>query len=152
MRVTTRGRYGLRVVMELAACRGRGPMTASAIARNQGISGKYVRVLAARLGAAGIVTAVRGPRGGYALTREPSAITAREVVAALEGPLAPVACVHDALSCPRSRRCAARDVWCDVARAVDGVLASLTMDELAARHTVKQQRAAPGRDARGVES
>jgi Rrf2 family cysteine metabolism transcriptional repressor len=138
MRVSTRGRYGLRVMMELAGNHGRGPMLAEAVAKNQGISAKYIHVLVAGLRSAGLVRTVRGPSGGYELARKPDRITALDVVSALEGRSAPVECVADASSCPRADRCAARDVWCDVASAVDGVLAGLTLEELAARQRAKR--------------
>lgn len=140
MKISTRGRYGLRVMMELAGNYGRGPLLAGAIAESQGISGKYIHTLATGLRSAGLVRAVRGPGGGYELARRPSAITALDVVSALEGRTAPVSCVADASKCPRARRCAARDVWCDVARAVDRILSGLTIEQLAALQRAKQER------------
>lgn len=139
MKMSTRGRYGLRVMMELAGNYGRGPLPADAIARSQDISGKYIHVLATGLRSAGLVRAVRGPNGGYELARRPSAITALDVVSALEGRTTPVGCVADASCCPRAGRCAARDVWCEVASAVDRVLSRLTIGQLAARQRARQE-------------
>lgn len=137
MKMSTKGRYGLRVMMELAGHYGRGPMPTDAIARNQGISGKYIHLLVMGLRSAGLVRTVRGPSGGYELSKAPASITALDVVSALEGRSAPVECVADATSCTRAGRCAARDVWCDVASAVDGVLSALTLEQLAARQRAK---------------
>ena len=137
MRMSTKGRYGLRVMMELAGNYGRGPMPVGTIARNQAISGKYIHLLVMGLRLAGLVRTVRGPSGGYELAKPPSSITALDVVSALEGRSAPVECVADASSCPRAGRCAARDVWCDVASAVDGVLSGLTLERLSARQRAK---------------
>lgn len=131
MRMSTRGRYGLRVMMELASRFGSGPVQVEAIARSQDISAKYIHVLVAGLKLSGLVRAVRGPSGGYELTRDPSSITALDVVHALEGRSSPAPCVADRGACPRSGRCAARDVWCDVAFAIDQVLADLTLSDLA---------------------
>ena len=139
MKMSTKGRYGLRVMMELADHYGRGPMPVDAIARNQEISGKYIHLLAIGLRSAGLVRTVRGPSGGYELTKNPSSVTALDVVAALEGRSGPVECVADASSCPRADRCAVRDVWCDVASAVDGVLSGLTLEQLAARQRAKAE-------------
>lgn len=139
MKMSTRGRYGLRVMMELAGSYGRGPVPAGVIAGNQGISGNYIHLIVTGLRSAGLVRTARGPGGGYELTRDPASITALEVISALEGRTAPVDCVADGASCPRSGRCAARDLWCEVAGAVDGVLSAVTLDRLAAR-----QRAAGG--------
>lgn len=129
-------------MMELSRHYGHGPVAVDVIARNQEISGKYIHVIATGLRAAGLVRAIRGPNGGYELTREPSAITALDVVSALEGKSAPVDCVADATSCPRSGQCAARDVWCEVASAVDGVLSGLTLEQLAARQRAKREEPA----------
>ena len=142
MKMSTKGRYGLRVMIELASHFGRGPMLVDAIAKSQGISSKYIHVLVTGLKSAGLVRAVRGPNGGYELTRSPSRITALEVVSTLEGRSAPVECVENDSSCPRAGRCAARDVWCEVASAVDGVLASLTLDQLATKQQAKQEEPA----------
>ena len=137
MRMSTRGRYGLRVMMELASHFGRGPMPVDAIAQNQEISGNYIHVLIPGLKSAGLVRAVRGPSGGYELTRDPSSVTALDVISALEGKTAPVECVADSSSCPRASRCAARDMWCEVASAVDGVLSDLTLAQLAMKQRAK---------------
>lgn len=137
MRISTKGRYGLRVMMELADHYGRGPMPVDAIAGNQDISGKYIHILVMGLRSAGLVRTVRGPNGGYELTKAPGSITALDVVSALEGKSIPVECVADATSCPRAGRCAARDVWCVVASAVEGVLSGLTLEQLAARQRAK---------------
>jgi Rrf2 family transcriptional regulator, cysteine metabolism repressor len=137
MKISTRGRYGLRVMMELAGHYGQGPLAVDSIAASQGISGKYIHVLVTGLRSSGLVRTVRGPSGGYELTRKPSAITALDVVSALEGSSAQVDCVVHATSCPRAGRCAARDVWCEVASAVDGVLSGYTLDQLCANQQAK---------------
>ncbi|MFH1039473.1 MAG: RrF2 family transcriptional regulator [PVC group bacterium] len=141
MKMSTRGRYGLRVMVELAINFGHGPVPVETIAKNQEISGKYIHVLAIVLRSAGLIRAVRGPSGGYKLARPPSKITALEVVSVLEGKNVPVECVADALSCPRAARCATRDVWCEVASAVDSVLSGLTLEQLAARQRAKHDDA-----------
>ena len=137
--MSTKGRYGLRVMMDLASHYGQGPIPVEVIARNQNISGKYIHVLVTALRSAGLVRTIRGPSGGYELARKPNAITALDVVSALEGKSAPVECVVDASSCPRAGRCAARDVWCAVDSAVDRVLSGLTLDQLSARQRAKQE-------------
>ena len=138
MKMSTKGRYGMRVMMDLAKSYGEGPVLVDEIAKSQGISGKYIHVLVKGLRTAGLILAVRGRSGGYALAKKPSAITLRDIVTAMEGRTAPVDCVADRKACPRSGRCAARDVWCDVAAAIDGVLSSLTLDHLLARQRAKK--------------
>ncbi|MBE0569495.1 MAG: RrF2 family transcriptional regulator [Deltaproteobacteria bacterium] len=139
MKMSTRGRYGLRVMMELAANYGRGPLPVDNISKNQGISGKYIHLLVTSLRTAGLVRTVRGPNGGYELAKNPSAITALDVVSVLEGWNAPVECVVDVDSCPRAGRCAARDLWRDVASAVDGVLSAHSLARLSASQRAKQE-------------
>lgn len=133
MRMSTKGRYGLRVMMELAANYGQGPLSVDVIATKQGISRKYIHFLMTGLKTAGLIRPVRGPNGGFELNKDPSAISALDVISVLEGWKAPVECVVDARSCPRSGRCAAREVWCDVAEAVDSVLSGRTLAELSSK-------------------
>ena len=139
MKMSTKGRYGLRVMMELAGNYGGGPIAVDVIAKNQGISGKYIHVLVNGLRSAGLLRAVRGPNGGYKLAREPASITVLDVITALEGNNAPVACVIDALCCARAGSCAARDVWCEVASAIDRVMSDITLEKLVARQSSKTQ-------------
>ncbi len=139
MKMSTKGRYGLRVMIELANHYGQGPIPVETIARNQNISGKYIHLIVMGLRSAGLVRSVRGPNGGYELTRTPDKVTALDVVAALEGRSTPVECVADTASCSRADRCAARDVWCDIASAVDGILSARTLEQLAAKQRAKDE-------------
>jgi len=106
MKMSTRGRYGLRVMMELALHHGKGPVPVETIANNQEISGKYIHNLMSSLHSAGLARTVRGPKGGYELARPPSEITALDAVEALEGKNVLMECVADASSCRRAGRCA----------------------------------------------
>jgi Rrf2 family protein len=135
MKVSTKGRYGLRIMMELALNHGGGPMLVSTIAQNQALPGKYIHVLVGGLKAAGLVRAVRGPNGGLELAREPAAITPLDVVSALEGRLTAVDCAGEA--CERGDNCVAREVWCDLAAAMEASLSRHTLAELAERQRAK---------------
>lgn len=139
MKMSTRGRYGLRVMIELACAWGQGPTLVDTIAQNQEISANYLHLLLASLRTAGLVRATRGPKGGYELARAPGAITALDVVSALEGQISPSECVTDAPCCSRSNGCVAREVWCEVALAVERVLAERTLEQLASRHRALQE-------------
>jgi len=139
MKVSSRGRYGLRVMIELASQFGSGPVLVDEIAKKQEISGKYIHVIVSGLKSAGLVRSVRGPNGGYELTRSPSRITAFDVISALEGKSAPAHCVLDASSCPRSGSCASRDVWCQVASVVDVVLSTLSLEQIVKRQCAKDE-------------
>lgn len=133
MRMSTKGRYGLRVMMELASNHGRGPLPVDIIATKQGISRKYIHFLMTGLKNAGLIRPVRGPNGGFELTRDPASISALDVITVLEGWNAPVECVVDAKSCSRSGRCATREVWCNVTTAVNQVLSGCSLAELSSK-------------------
>ncbi len=137
MKMSTRGRYGLRVMLELALRDGEGPIPVEEIASSQEISAHYIHLLIPALRRAGLVRARRGPKGGCLLSRPSSEITLLEAVEAVEGKTAPVECVGAGNSCAKSGGCAAREVWAEVAVAVEGVLGKTTLEELAQR----QQRA-----------
>ncbi|UCF79241.1 MAG: RrF2 family transcriptional regulator [Candidatus Eiseniibacteriota bacterium] len=129
MRLSTRARYGLRAILQLAEGFKSGPVPASVIAREQGVSAKYLHALLTVLKSAGLVRSVRGTGGGYALTRPPSRIRISEVVQALEGPLSLVECVGDERGCERAERCAARDIWLALSNAIESTLSSLTLED-----------------------
>jgi len=98
----------------------------------------YLENLMGALRAAGLVSTVRGMHGGYYLAKPPSEIRLSQIVAALEGSMAPVECVDDPKSCRRAESCVARDIWSEVKQAIEGVLESTTLEELARRHREKQ--------------
>src|SRR5512138_5976 len=108
MRISTKGRYGLRAMIELAVNHGGRPVPINAIAANQAISLKYLHAILALLRKAKLVRSARGRAGGYLLARSPAEITVGQIVRALEGPVAVVECVKDRRHCPRSAICDSR--------------------------------------------
>jgi Rrf2 family protein len=137
MKVSTKGRYGLRIMLELAMRHGSGPVLVSTIAEHQALPSKYIHVLVGGLKAAGLVRAVRGPNGGLELGRDPARITPLDVVAALEGRIAPVDCVAEAAGCARGEACVAREVWSELGAAMEEALARHTLAELAERQRTR---------------
>ena len=137
MKVSTRVRYGVRLMLELALNYGSGQMRLRDIAQRQEVSGKYLEHLVAALKAAGLVRGMRGRHGGYVLARPPSEIPLNEIHAALEGSLAPVECVDDPEVCSREKLCVARDIWCEVTNAMRKVLESTTLQDLVDRQHEK---------------
>jgi len=111
------------------------------IASRQQISQRYLEHLITPLIAVGIMTSTRGPRGGVSLARPPEEITLDEVIHLVEGSVAPVKCVSNPEMCQRSHLCATRDVWDEVRKAIDGVLASITLRDLVERQKSKEQTA-----------
>ena len=132
MQVSTRGRYGLRAMLELARAFGQAPVLMSTVAERQGVSRKYLHTLLTALKAAGLVRSVRGAGGGFILTRPPEEISLSEILRVLEGPLSLVDCVADKRACDRSNHCPARRVWQELADAIKNVLDNVTLGDLAA--------------------
>lgn len=129
MKATAKVRYGLQLMIELALSHGRGPVLVPTIAERQGLPGKYLHVLLGSLKAAGLVRAQRGPAGGCELSRHPAAITALEILEALEG--RPVA--EDEASVSPGARVVA-ELGSRLAAAEQEVLRGTTLAHLAARH------------------
>ena len=140
MKLSTRGRYGLRFVLELARRFGDGPIFLGDIARKQDISEKYLGQLVIPLKNADLIRSQRGAHGGYMLTREPSAITLRQVVEAVEGSLALVECVDHPETCSRSNGCIHRDVWARVTECISGTLESITLQDLVDRSKKRSRK------------
>jgi Rrf2 family transcriptional regulator, cysteine metabolism repressor len=136
MKLSTRSRYGLRALMELAEHYGEGAISVSVIADQQGISQKYLDTLFNSLKVAGLAMSRRGPGGGWQLTRPPSEIRLSEVLPALEGSFALVQCVDFPHTCASTPTCAAREVYVAIHDAILGVLESTTLDQLEKRHEV----------------
>ena len=130
MRVSTKGDYGIRALVELAQHCGEGPVQSAEIARRQCIPEPYLDQLLTTLRRAGFIRSVRGPQGGHALLREPASIRLSEVIEALEGSLSPIACLDDA-RCSKPGICAQRDVWEQVRRATQEILSGVSIADLA---------------------
>jgi Rrf2 family protein len=130
MRITTKGSYGLRAMVDLASQNGDGPMLMGAIAERQEVSRKYLHALLTALKAAGLVRSVRGSGGGYCLTRDPAEITVGEVLRALEGPVLLRDCVQDDTACRRSMGCITRRLWEVLSHEIEERLNSVTLRDL----------------------
>ena len=137
MRLSTKGRYGVRALVDIAINGDDGPVLLKDIAKRQGISAQYLEHLVAPLIRAGVLRSIRGAKGGIALAKLPEEIKLSRVIEVLEGSVAPVECVDNAALCARSDECAARDVWIDIKAAIMGVLESLTVKDLMERQKAK---------------
>jgi len=138
MKLSTRGQYGTRAMLELALLYGEGPVLLKDIAGRQDIPTSYLENLMVALRAAGLIATVRGMHGGYYLAKPPSEIRLSQIITALEGSVAPVECVDDPNRCRRAESCVARDIWSEVKQAIEGVLESITLEDLAQRYREKQ--------------
>lgn len=133
MRLSTRGRYGLRAMYDLALHYGEGPIPLKATAERQGVSEHYLEQLAACLRRAGLITSSRGAQGGYELARHPWEITIGDVVRALEGALDPAECVSEdgpTDACGRADECTMRLVWKKLKDCMNRVLDSISLQDL----------------------
>ena len=139
MKLSTRARYGTRALLDVALHHSDGPVLLKDIAHRQEISLPYLEHLIAPLIVAGIVRSTRGARGGISLLKPPSEIKLSEVLDTLEGSIAPVECISDPKVCSRSGSCATRDVWGELKEAMNGVLGSLTLQDLVERQKKKEQ-------------
>lgn len=131
LKVSTKGRYGLRAMVELAGHYGNGPVMMSEISRSQDLSRKYLHALLTNLREAGLVRSALGAKGGYYLSKPPTEIRVREIVEALEGPLSIVECVTDQTACAKTEDCATRRMWTRLSSAITATLDSISLDELA---------------------
>ncbi len=133
MKLSTRSRYGVRMMVDLADHYGGNPVFLKDIACRQEISEKYLSLIVIPLRGAGLIQSTRGARGGYALSRKPSEITVLDILKALEGDISLVDCVGDEKGCRQSGECATRDVWDALSRSISDTLASVTLAELVER-------------------
>lgn len=132
MKLSTKGKYGVRAIFEIARKYGKGPITIKEIADRQRISFSYLEQILNRLGRAGLIESVRGPGGGYLLGRKPTALTIGDVVRALEGPIALSHCLEpgEYEECYQAEDCVARMVWAKVGAKIEEALDSITFESL----------------------
>jgi Rrf2 family cysteine metabolism transcriptional repressor len=141
IRLSTKGRYGTRSMLELALRRGQGPVLIKDVAEAQQIPVKYLEHVLTLLRVAGLVKAYRGPRGGYVLARAPKDIDLREILEALEGPLALVHCVEIPDECPRYATCITQDIWGELTSKIREVMEGYTLERLVQLHLSKLEAA-----------
>ncbi len=130
MKLSTRVRYGVRLMVELAERYGEGPVFLKDIAAVQGISEKYLSLIVIPLRSAGLVYSARGANGGYTLSRDPKTITLKDVVVILEGEPCLVDCVRDPSVCNRTSRCSSRGVWQRVGDRISEALSEVSLAQM----------------------
>ncbi len=130
MKLSTRTRYGMRAIIELAQHEGKRPLQLKAIADRQDISVKYLEQLMSILRSSGFVRSVRGSKGGYTLARAAEEIRLSDIFRCLEGPVTTTECTVDEDCCKRSSDCVARELWMEVENAIQGVLSTQTLADM----------------------
>ncbi|MFO7536115.1 MAG: Rrf2 family transcriptional regulator [Kiritimatiellia bacterium] len=142
MKVTTRGRYGLRILLDVALNQERGAVTLGDISKRQKVSRKYLWQIVNPLKAAGLLHVTRGTHGGYVLARAPEAISLLDVVAILEGAVSVVGCLGAPDACERSSACIARLAWGEVEAELTKALRRITLKQLIRKYHDAQGGAA----------
>jgi Rrf2 family protein len=130
MKISTKGRYGIRAMVELARNYGNGPLLMSTIAERQEFSRNYLHALLSSLKTAGLVRSVRGSGGGYILAKAPAKINLWEILRVLEGSLALVECVDDGGICSRSSKCRLRGIWRSLSDSLEKQLKEINLQDL----------------------
>ena len=133
MKLSTRSRYGTRLMLDMAQHYGEGPIQLWEIAKRQDVSVKYLEQIIIPLKRAGYIKSVRGPKGGHILTKPPNRITVGEIVALLEDSTCLVECCEDIKICKRIDICPTRLIWKDVSEMIFDRLQSITLAELVER-------------------
>ena len=138
MKISTKGRYALRLMADIAQQGSGEPVSLRDAARRQGLSDKYLEQIVTPLARAGLVRSVRGAGGGYLLTRAPEEYAVGGILRTLEGSLTPVSCVETGACCGRAEQCVTREVWEQIAAAVSSVVDHTTLQDLVNRAKMRQ--------------
>jgi Rrf2 family cysteine metabolism transcriptional repressor len=150
MRLSTRGEYASRAMLELSLHYDAGPLHIREISEAQNIPLRFLEQILLLLKRAGYLKSRKGQGGGYGLSKPPSSITVAEVIRVMDGPLAPIDCVsvmaHE--TCPMERTCGLRWLWKDVRDAVAGILETTTFADLVARSGLSRRAGRPARRRR----
>lgn len=130
MKLSTKGRYGLKAMFELSLNQNEGPVSLKVIAKKQNISDQYLEQLFSALKKAGLVKSVRGAQGGYLLNREPKDITVGDILTVLEGPVSLSDCLLDDEICENSNICVTKVVWEKIKKGIEDVIESITLQDM----------------------
>jgi len=140
VKISTKGRYGLRAMIDLAVTGRNGtPVYLSDIAKRQGVSEKYLEHIFSALHKGDVVKAQRGRKGGYLLSRTPDRITVHDIITVLEGPCTVADCVDNTSVCDKSSICITRDIWSKLGTAIRDILTSYTLASLVEMQQLKNQ-------------
>jgi len=145
VRLTTKGRYAVTAVLDLAINEGRGPIALADIAERQGISLSYLEQLFAKLRKCGVVSSVRGPGGGYHLARDPRTIHVAEVITAVDEHMDTSRC-GGAGNCKDGGPCLTHDLWMDLSERIHGYLTNISLQDLVDRRPADGARCSSGAD------
>ena len=140
MKISTKGRYGLRILMDLAIHQSEKPRLIRDIAKSQQISEKYISRLVIALRKAGMIRSVRGVNGGFHIAMKPEDITLLDVIEVMEGPLSIVDCVSAPKKCAHSANCAPREIWGKLNEDIRGLMRQTTLADILASYDRQNAR------------
>lgn len=139
MKISTKGRYGMRIMLELALNDENGLLTVRYISKQQGISEKYIEQIISLLNKGGLVRSQRGASGGYRLAGSPNSITVGQILRVTEGQFNIVDCIaDDVYACTRQAECVTVDIWVEIRDAIDRVVDNITLQDLVKRYHEKR--------------
>jgi len=131
MRLTTKGRYGVRAVVNLAAAVGNEPISISYIAKKEQLSPEFLEQIFFRLKKAGLIRSVRGPKGGFVLNHKPSEISVKTILDAVGEPLFPAPCAdHGTKACPQQEGCLISPIWQDFYELMRKYLSAISLKDI----------------------
>ena len=137
MKISTKGRYALRLMLDLAMHHDGSFIPLKAVSQRQNISDKYLEQIVHLLSKGGLVQSARGAQGGYRLTREPALYSVGEILRLVEGSLVPVACLECGAHCEHTDQCMTIDLYKKMQNAIDVIVDNTTLVDLIAEHEVK---------------
>lgn len=137
MRLTTKGRYAVTAMLDIALHHERGPVSVAEVAERQAISSAYLEQLFSKLKRAGLLRSVRGPGGGYELGRAPDAVSVSHIIAAVGEGVDATRCQGTA-DCQDGATCLTHDLWTSLTERIDEFLSGVTLADLVAQREVKQ--------------
>lgn len=134
MKMSTRGRYGIKAMLELALSYDTEMISVRSIAQKQKISELYLEQLFSILKKANLIKSVRGAKGGYSLTRKPKEITIKDIIDVVEGPINISDCAENNSTCDNLDRCATRVLWVKIRDAINNIFSSVTLQDIIDEH------------------
>ncbi|MCL5071736.1 MAG: Rrf2 family transcriptional regulator [Actinobacteria bacterium] len=140
MRISTRTRYGMRLMIYLARNFNNGYSLLKDVAKSESISEKYLSLIVIPLKSAGLLNAIRGSHGGYCLSRLPSEIRIKDIIETMEGDLCLLECVKNKSACERSDNCVSRDLWLGLSNEIVKYLDSLTLADIINMQNTKNEQ------------
>jgi len=140
IRISTKGKYGTRLMFQLALNYGNGPILLREIAKREDISVRYLEHLVPLLKSAHLINSTRGAKGGYSLAKDPKDITLKDIIQILEGPLYPSECVQIPSVCNRSSFCVSRNIWVELEQSISKTLNNYTLLDLVNQYRNNAQK------------